>query len=248
MPPSPWWRLHQVDATRSPPPPSTSKMGPEPPQVGQPRPGLGSWGFRALPPPHFGSSKPRPKNVNWSWDVQASATLWRYHLWLAPGPRAGSSTWRMRLTPDPSGDTPGGGSGAEQTEEASWSCRWGQGGGRAWAGVLSVCSSGGRRGRGAGGGSEAGAGRPLPSPSPRPCWPGWVMRQWSPGAGRALVCAAPGLATDPSPPLSLVPPGWRQGLGESGGVSLLHSNRRRWPAGRVGMSCSLQRGVGLWSL
>lgn len=124
LPPSPWWRPHQVDAN----PPHTLKMGPEPPQVGQLRPGLRSRGFRALPPPHFGSSKLRPKNVNWSWDVQASAKLWRYHLWLAPGPQAGGSTWSMRLTPDPSGDTPEGGSGGGSQLHSSKAWRpWFQG-------------------------------------------------------------------------------------------------------------------------
>lgn len=45
------------------------------------------------------------------------------------------------------------------------------------------------------------------------------MRQESPGAGQALVCAVAGLVADPSPPRSLVPPEWRQGLGESRWVS-----------------------------
>lgn len=47
------------------------------------------------------------------------------------------------------------------------------------------------------------------------------------------VCA---MAADPSPPLSLVPPGWRQGLGESAGVSALQQQQApAWPeCGRSG--------------
>lgn len=80
---------------------------------------LGSCGFRALPPPHFGSSKPRPKNVNWFWDVRKALEIPSLVGTWAP---AGSSPWSMRLTPDSSGDTPGGGrgGGAQLHSSKAW--------------------------------------------------------------------------------------------------------------------------------
>lgn len=194
---------------------STPKMGLELPQVGQPRPCpqvLWIWG--PLPPPLFGSSRPRPKGVNWGWDVRASAELLRSCLWLVPRPSGRQLSWRAEAGGAPLGMPPGG-VGLSSTAGGLATLllrlsskvllhpvdRGGQGEGR-----------GGRWGRWW---LEAVGHYPAPSPRTLTCLGAtggtlpvacWVMKQENAGAERAL-------AADPSPPLPLIPAGWCRGWG-----------------------------------
>lgn len=116
----------------------------------------------------------------------------------------------------------------------------GRGRGRASA-PGSSAGSGGGDGRQGGRRSEPEGRSPAPPLGDPPCSP-LSNEAGEAGAGLAAAPATTGLADDPSSPLSLVAPGWRQGPGGPSWGCLLCSGCRRQP----GLSGGALAACGVW--